>query len=142
MGGGPVVAAHNLEIDKMQSTATETKTGRVLDRWDWTVQPRVDMRELDDHVVVEVEIPGVAADKVDLQVEGDELRLTATKTVVVDGANYLVQERRYGTYCRVFQLGEHVNRDAIDAEVADGVLRIRVPKQATSLPRKISIKEQ
>jgi len=126
----------------MQSTATEAKAGRDLDRWEWTVQPRVNIGELDDHVVVEVEIPGVAADKVDLQVEGDELRLTATKPATLDGANYLTQERRHGTYCRVFRLGEHVDREAINAEMSDGVLRIRVPKHVNSLPRKISIKDQ
>ena len=127
----------------MQSTATETKADREQNRWKWTVQPRVDIRELDDHVVVEVELPGVAADKVDLQVEDDELRLTAPKPSA-DGhaGSYVVRERGHGTYSRVFRLGEQVSRDAISGEMTDGVLRIRVPKQANALPRKISIKDQ
>ena len=127
----------------MQSTATETRKDMERNRQEWTVQPRVDTRELDDHVVVELELPGVAADKVDLQVEDDELRLTAQKPRLNgDAGSYVVKERRYGTYSRVFRLGEHVDRDAIGAEMTDGVLRIRVPKQATALPRKISIKDQ
>ena len=117
----------------MQSTATETKADREQNRWKWTVQPRVDIRELDDHVVVEVELPGV----------DDELRLTAPKPSA-DGhaGSYVVRERGHGTYSRVFRLGEQVSRDAISGEMTDGVLRIRVPKQANALPRKISIKDQ
>jgi HSP20 family molecular chaperone IbpA len=133
----------NLEIDKMQSTATEKRVDRKRDHWEWTIQPRVDIRELDDHVVVEVELPGVATDKVDLQVEDDELRLTAPKASASNEAgSYLVRERRHGTYSRIFRLGEQVDQDAISGDMSDGVLRIRVPKQANALPRKVSIKNE
>jgi HSP20 family protein len=127
----------------METTATKNRVDSEQNRWEWAVQPRVDIRELDDHVVVEVELPGVAADKVDLQVEDDELRLTAEKPGTNGkGGAYLVRERRHGTYSRVFHLGEQVDRDAISGELSEGVLRIRVPKQANALPRKISIKDQ
>jgi len=125
----------------MQSTATEKRVDREQDRWEWTIQPRVDIREFDDHVVVEVELPGVAADKVDLQVEDGELRLTAQKASPAGEArSYQARERRHGTYSRVFRLGEQVDQDAISGEMTEGVLRIRVPKQANALPRKVSIK--
>jgi HSP20 family protein len=125
----------------MQSTETEKRNDRERSRWEWTVQPRVDIRELDDHVVVEVELPGVAADKVDLQVEDDELRLTATKArPEANGGSHVVRERRYGTYSRSFRLGEQIDRDAISGEMSDGVLRIRVAKKPNALPRKISVK--
>ena len=123
----------------MQSTATKSNTSAVRARFETAVRPRADIKELDDHFVVEVELPGVEADKADLQVENDELRLTAPKTRLPEGTRYLARERRPGTYSRVFHLGEQVDRDGIKGEFSDGVLKIRIPKTVNALPRKIDI---
>ncbi len=107
-------------------------------RQEWALAPRTDIKEMEDHFTIEVELPGVSSDHVDLQVEGDELRLTATRNGKTDGA-YLTRERAAGTYTRVFRLGETVDLEGIRGEMADGILRIRLPKAARVLPRKITI---
>ena len=107
-------------------------------RPEWTFAPRTDIKELDDHFTIEVELPGVSSDHVDLQVEGDELRLTATRNGKTEGA-YLTRERAAGIYTRVFRLGETVDLEGIRGEMTDGILRIRLPKAARALPRKITI---
>lgn len=107
-------------------------------RLEWTLAPRTDIKELDDHFAIEVELPGVSSDHVDLQVEGDELRLTATRNGKSDGA-YLARERAAGTYTRVFRLGETVDLEGIRGTMADGILTIHLPKAARVLPRKITI---
>jgi HSP20 family protein len=106
---------------------------------EWALAPRTDIKEMDDHFAIEVELPGVSSDHVDLQVENDELRLTAKRNGKTDGT-YLSRERLAGTYTRVFRLGEMVDSDAIQGEMTDGILRIRLPKAARALPRKIAIK--
>lgn len=124
----------------MQSTATKSNKGAVRTRFETVVRPRADIRELDDHYAIEVELPGAEADKVDLQVENDELRLTAPKPRAQDGTRYLARERRSGTYRRVFHLGEQVDRQGITGDFSDGVLKIRIPKTVNALPRKIEVK--
>ncbi len=87
--------------------------------------PRTDIAESDEAFAIEVELPGVAADQVDLQVEDEVLRLSA--------------KHKRGTYVRTFHLGTLVNREGIEANLKDGVLTIRLPKAAGALPRKITI---
>jgi HSP20 family protein len=107
-------------------------------RLEWAIAPRTDITEMDDHFAIEVELPGVSSEHVDLQVEDDELRLTAKRNGGSDGT-YLTRERLAGTYTRVFRLGEMVDADSIRGEMNDGILRIRVPKTARALLRKITI---
>jgi HSP20 family protein len=105
---------------------------------EWTFAPRTDIKEMDDHFAIEVELPGVSSEQVDLQVEGDELRLTATRNGKTDG-EYLTRERVAGRFTRVFRLGETVDLEGIRGEMVDGILRIHIPKAARVLPRKITI---
>lgn len=123
----------------MQSAMTEKKTSDVQNCCEPAIQPRTDIREHDDHFTIEVELPGVATDKVDLQVEDDQLRLMATKTRPEMRDGYAHRERRMGTYCRAFRLGELVDHEGIVGKMSDGILRIHVPKTDRAMPRKISI---
>jgi HSP20 family protein len=107
-------------------------------QWEWTMAPRTDIREMDDHFAIEVELPGVASEHVDLQVEDGELRLTATRNGKSEGA-YLARERMSGTFTRVFKLGDMVDSDNIQGQMNDGILTIKVAKAARALPRKIAI---
>jgi HSP20 family protein len=103
--------------------------------------PKTDIAEFDDHFSIEVELPGVAADQVDLQVKDDTLRLTAKRggPEPAEMTNQVVRERRRGTYVRTFHLGTLVEREGIQGNLKDGVLTIRLPKAVDALPRKITV---
>jgi HSP20 family protein len=104
--------------------------------------PPADITERDDHFSIEVELPGVHSDQVDLQVDEDELRLVAVRGDGLRGSpssTYLEKERAEGTFARVFRLGPFVDRQGIQGTLTDGVLRILVPKAAAAMPRRISI---
>jgi len=104
--------------------------------------PRTDIAEYDDRFEIEVELPGVAPEKVDLQVEEDELRLSAERPGLAGdtkGLDYMLRERRPGVYCRTFQLGSQADSNGIQGQMTDGVLRIRIPKAVHCLPRRITI---
>jgi len=103
--------------------------------------PKTDIAEYDDHFSIEVELPGVAADQVDLQVEDDTLRLTAKRGAgeSEEKSSHLVRERRRGTYVRTFHLGTLIEREGIQGNLKDGVLTIRLPKSVAALPRKITV---
>ena len=103
--------------------------------------PRADIAEFDDHFSIEVELPGVAPDQIDLQVEDETLRLVARRggADAAEQTSYLVRERRPWTFVRTFHLGAHVDRTAIEGQLTDGILKIRLPKLAGALPRRITI---
>ena len=127
------------ELDRKQETAqVEDRSHRGP-----VMCPRTDIRESEDHFSIEVDLPGVAPKDVDLQVEGDDLRVTATRGDAggTEGQDrmYLVRERRNGTYARVFHLGALVDRESIEGKLSDGVLRIRVSKHKNAMPRRIAI---
>ena len=106
------------------------------------MSPRTDIREAGDHFSLEIELPDVAPGDIDLQVEEDELRINATRNDRREaGKNqiYLIRECRNGTYSRVFRLGALIDRDAIEGRMTDGVLRVRLPKHKSALPRRIAI---
>lgn len=106
------------------------------------LRPRTDIAEYGDRYEIEMELPGVTPDRVDLQIEDDELRVAAERTAPPaeeNGQRILVRERRAGTFVRVFTLGNAIDRERIEGKMTDGVLRIRLPKSAAALPRKIQI---
>ena len=104
-------------------------------------QPRVDIVEEKDAVVVSAEIPGVEKDKLSVELEDGVLTLSAEKTVENrEEKNDLYRsERTYGTYKRSFKVPTSVNPDDISAEYVNGVLKVTLPKHPEAAPRQIEI---
>ena len=98
-------------------------------------QPRCDMVETDEAIVVDVDLPGVKQEDVRLEVEGDVLRITGERraTAQRQGRNYHYLEQQYGRFERQLRLPQSVDRGAIRAEFDSGVLSITLPKR-DSLP--------
>lgn len=106
-----------------------------------TYQPRVDIVEEKDAVVVSAEIPGVEKDKLSVELEDGVLTLSAEKTVENrEEKNDLYRsERTYGTYKRTFKVPASVDADKISAEYVNGVLKVTLPKHPEAAPRQIEI---
>jgi HSP20 family protein len=93
-----------------------------------------------DKFFIEVELPGVTKDSIDLTNHNGLLRISGERKWVETDRNYLVNERVYGTFDRTISLPEDVDADSIDAEFSDGVLRIQLSKKPEAQPRKIAVK--
>lgn len=94
-----------------------------------------------DVITVEFDLPGIDASSIELQIERGELRLQASRTSTApDGARYLLRERADTTISRRVMLGDVLDVDHVDAEYADGVLRLRIPLRDTAKPRQIEVK--
>lgn len=90
---------------------------------------------------VEVDLPGVAAQEVEVQVHAGELMLkVARRDGAEDGERWLRRERGTGTFTRTLSLSADVDASAVEAELTDGVLRMRLPKAPRAQPRSIPIK--
>ena len=119
---------------KVISPVEQTRTGI-------TFTPPVDIFETDKDITVIAEMPGVKIDSLDVDLRDDVLTL-AGKAKPPEGKNEtpILQEYETGTYLRQFSLSDAIDQENIDAELADGVLRLVLPKKEKAVPRKIIVK--
>jgi HSP20 family protein len=105
--------------------------------------PRADLKETEGEYKLHVELPGLKAKDVNLEVDGDTLVVGGVKSDhrTGDDVNYHITERRFGRVERRFALPVDVDPDKIRADFSDGVLNITMPKDADT-PRKRRIDVQ
>jgi len=105
------------------------------------VQPYCSVFETDDKVLVELEMPGVERDKIEVTVDHDELTVTGwRKAEDLSAYEVLLKERRPQAYKRSFVLGESIDSSNITATYENGVLKLVLPKAEVAKPRRIEIK--
>jgi len=104
------------------------------------VAPRADVWETPDGAHLAVELPGVAADGLDLQVEARRLTVKATPTHETVEGRELRTEWRPTTYQRTFLLTEDADREAIEAHLRHGLLTVRIPRREETRPRSIPVR--
>jgi len=103
-------------------------------------RPAVNIWETDDALKVELEVPGVDSDQVELSVVGDELSIRVDRPdVEQEGTAYHRRERPVGAFARVLRLPVPVDADRVEAEMRHGVLTISLPKAESARPRKIQV---
>ena len=99
----------------------------------------VDAWEDQDRLVLEVSLPGLTADVVDVTIEDDSLTIAGTFPARDQERPWLLRERVQGRFERRFTLNTPVEIDEISAEMKNGVLTITVPKSESVKPRKIEV---
>lgn len=107
--------------------------------------PLADIYEMaDGTTMVEVELPGAGPDDVDIKVDRGVLTIQARTSNAVVGADFTKSYSGFvgGQYFRAFALSDELDRDNIDASLADGLLTVRLPKAAAAMSRKIEIKTE
>jgi HSP20 family protein len=106
--------------------------------------PAMDVAEKADAYLINVELPGVEPNQVEINFEQNVLTIRGTKPSSFDATNgeYRVYtaERVTGEFERSVRLPDFVDSERIDASYAHGLLRIVVPKAQAAQPRKIEIK--
>lgn len=100
--------------------------------------PLVDVHESEEDYLVKVDLPGVRADDVSVEVNDNVLSISGSRGADETGQAQLV-ERPYGSFVRTLTLPQGVDSDSIDAGYQDGVLELRIPKPAERKPKKITI---
>lgn len=92
-----------------------------------------------DKFVVEFDLPGVAEDSLDLDVERNVLTVHAERPARDQGQEMVAAERPRGVFSRQLFLGENLDTDNIEATYDAGVLRLTIPVAEKAKPRKIEI---
>lgn len=95
----------------------------------------------DGEFVIQLDLPGVDASSIDLEVERNVLTIKANRPVLdeVKQREAVVTERPAGVFSRQVFLGDTLDTDNIKATYADGVLTLRLPVAEHAKPRKIAI---
>ncbi|MFD2740565.1 Hsp20/alpha crystallin family protein [Sulfitobacter aestuarii] len=103
--------------------------------------PAVDIFEKGGTTVILADMPGVAAEDIDVTLERQVLTLTGrVKPHTPEGYRRLSSEYREGDYTRVFTLSDEVDQKKIKADFKNGVLRLELPRASEAKPKKISVK--
>jgi HSP20 family protein len=104
--------------------------------------PALDVLETVDKLVVNVELPGIEPDAVEVSVEDSTLTVTGSREFhkEADEENYHRIERRYGAFSRSLRLPQTADAERVDAHFDKGVLTIEVPKREEAKARRIEIK--
>ena len=103
---------------------------------------RTDVSDEGDAFKLEAELPGFKKEDINIDIKDECLTISAERKLDNEEqkSNFVKRERFYGSYKRSFGL-EGINSEAIEASYVDGVLSLRLPKQAPVIPesRRIEI---
>jgi len=107
------------------------------DQW----APRVDIRETNDALLVQAELPGIDKKDVHLEVKDGVLTLSGERRYEKDVKEENVHrvERAYGSFSRSFSLPTNIDTGKVDANMENGVLEVRLPKRESAKPKAIAI---
>ena len=114
-------------------------------RWETGAQPlqiKVDVEENDKAYTVKAEIPGVKKEDINVQIEGNQVSISAESKQekdVKENGKVIRSERFYGSLYRSFSLGQDVDQAAANAKYADGILQLTLPKKASAATRKLTV---
>lgn len=125
---------------QQQPATTDAASPSTAQREGRAMVPRVDVLEDQGGITLLADLPGVARDQLDLKVEGDTLWIEgAVTTVAPEGLEPAYVEVRVPHYRRAFTLSRELDTTRIEANLKDGVLNLRIPKQAHAQPRRIPV---
>jgi HSP20 family protein len=126
------------EIDQLaQRFLGAAQTGT----WSRPAPMPLDAYRSNDQLVVAFDLPGVAPDAIDIDVERNILTVKAERRpLALDGdAQVQVAERPLGVFSRQLFLGEALDTDRIEASYDNGVLLLRIPVTERAKPRKVAV---
>ena len=119
---------------EVTAPAEQTRPGLVF-------TPAVDIFETEKEITLLADMPGVKAGDLDIDLHESVLTLDGD-VHSPEGSEEVdvIREYRTGKYYRQFTLSQLIDQSKIDAEIKDGVLRLRLPKVEAATPRKIAVK--
>ncbi len=101
--------------------------------------PECDVRASASEIVFALDVPGMRREDLEITLESGVLSVKGQRKYVGDPGDKVWLGRSYGAFTKSFTLPELVDADRLYAELADGVLTIRLPRHEKAKPRRIEI---
>jgi HSP20 family protein len=135
------------QLQEVEMMLMRTDPFRDLDRWTqqvWGTAARPAVMPMDawregEEFIVELDLPGVKHDSLDLDVERNVLTVRAERAGLDQNREMVSAERPRGVFSRQLFLGDNLDADRIEASYQDGVLRLTIPVAQKAKPRRIKI---
>ena len=126
-------------VTKTRET-TPTAQAAQTARAEGVLLPPVDVIEDATGITLYADMPGVARDRVQLRVEGEQLTLEGEMALAVpQGMEATHAEVQRSRYHRAFTLSKELDAEKVSAEMSQGVVRVRIPKAAHAQPRRVQV---
>ena len=103
--------------------------------------PPADIEETDDSYVLELDLPGVNRDDINIELRDNEVRITGEVKEKERSGVLRRRTRRVGQFEFLLTLPGDIDPEKVEASLHDGVLTVRLGKAAASRPRQIDVKE-
>jgi len=104
------------------------------------VLPAVDVYEDAAGITLLADMPGVAKDRLELRLDGNALHIEGrVRSDAPEGMQPVYAEVTVPLYRRTFTLSRELDTSRVEANLKDGVLSLRIPKQAHAQPRRITV---
>ena len=120
---------------------TLTRETRESDRGqaEQCITPPASVTEIADGYMLEIEMPGVKKDGLDISVENNELAIIGRRSLPAVEGMLLHRESRPENFRRTFELDPSIDVDKISAKIDQGLVTLTLPKAEHVKPRKITV---
>jgi HSP20 family protein len=101
----------------------------------------MDAYRKDDSFLLQLDLPGVTPDSIDLTVEDNVLTISAERPAPAEGEGVesVIAERTFGTFTRQIVLGKTLDSERIEASYDGGVLTVAIPVAEQAKSRRIEV---
>ena len=103
------------------------------------IAPAATVLENADGYTLEVEMPGVSKETLEMWVENNELTVLGRRSIPTVEGTLLHRESRSENFRRTFELDPSIDAEKISAKIEQGVVSLRLPKAEQVKPRKIAV---
>lgn len=108
---------------------------------DRPIIPAVDIYEDDNGIFLKADLPGVAKDRLDIQINNDTLSIKGEMEIATsEGMEAIYADVRSKIYQRSFSISRELDGDKIDASLNNGVLTMHIPKRDQYQPRRVEVR--
>ena len=127
------------QMDRLSEAFSGRRPGQVTAG----VFPLVNLTEDQKNYYVRAELPGLKADELDIQVTANSLSLSGERKIAEEGngVKYHRREREGGRFSRMLTLPGDIDAEKVEADLANGVLTVKIAKAEAAKPKQISVRQ-
>ena len=103
------------------------------------VTPTASVTEIGDGYTLEIDMPGVQRDGLEISVEDNELTIIGRRSLPTEEGTLIHRESRPENFRRVFEIDPSIDANKINAKIDQGLVTLTLPKAEHVKPRKITV---
>jgi HSP20 family protein len=103
------------------------------------ITPPASVTEIADGYMLEIEMPGVKKDGLEISVENNEMTINGRRSLSALEGTLIHRESRQENFRRVFEIDPSIDADKISAKIDQGLVTLTLPKAEHVKPRKITV---